>query len=70
MKKHWTLVPGAYQSAVEETGIEPIDQPKIDLVQMEKGKPFIFKAVVEVKPEVTLGEYRGVEVTTGSERDY
>jgi trigger factor len=57
------LVPDAYQSAVEETGIEPIDQPKIDLVQMEKGKPFIFKAVVEVKPEVTLGEYKGVEVT-------
>ncbi|MBS4022972.1 MAG: trigger factor [Dethiobacter sp.] len=56
------MVPGAYQNAVDETGIEPIDQPKIDLVQMEKGKPFIFKAIVEVKPEVTLGEYRGVEV--------
>jgi trigger factor len=57
------LVPDAYDKAVEETSIEPIGRPEIDLVQMEKGKPFIFKAVVEVKPEVTLGEYRGVEVT-------
>lgn len=56
------LVPDAYDKAVEEAGIEPIDRPEIDLVQMEKGKPFIFKAIVEVKPEVKLGEYRGVEV--------
>ncbi|EEG78175.1 trigger factor [Dethiobacter alkaliphilus] len=57
------MVPDAYDNAVEEAGIEPIDRPEIDLVQMEKGKPFIFKATVEVKPEVELGEYRGVEVT-------
>lgn len=57
------LVPDAYDKAVEETKIEPIDRPEIDLVQMEKGKPFIFKALVEVKPEVKLGEYRSVEVT-------
>ncbi len=56
------IVPEAYRGAVEETGIKPIDQPQISLVQMGKGKPFIFKAVVEVKPEVTLGAYRGVEV--------
>jgi trigger factor len=56
------LVQEAYKGAVEETGIEPIEQPQIDLVQMETGKPFIFKAVVEVKPEVILGAYRGVEV--------
>ncbi|MDW7650918.1 MAG: trigger factor [Bacillota bacterium] len=56
------LVPDAYENAVEESGIEPVGRPEIDLVQMEKGKPLIFKAVVEVKPEVTLGEYRGVEV--------
>ncbi|NLM51997.1 MAG: trigger factor [Firmicutes bacterium] len=57
------MVPPAYEQAVKETGIEPIDQPAIDLVQLEKGKPFIFKATVEVKPEVKLGEYRGLEVT-------
>lgn len=57
------LVPDAYDKAVDEAGIEAIDRPEIDLVQMEKGKPLIFKATVEVKPEVTLGEYRGVEVT-------
>ena len=57
------MVPDAYDKAVDEAEIEPIDRPEIDLVQMEKGKPFIFKATVEVKPEVSLGEYRGVEVT-------
>ncbi|MBS4031079.1 MAG: trigger factor [Clostridiales bacterium] len=57
------LVPDAYDKAVKKTGINPIDQPEIDLVQLEKGKPFIFKALVEVKPEATLGEYKGVEVT-------
>ena len=49
------MVPPAYEQAVKETGIEPIAQPAIDLVQLEKGKPFIFKATVEVKPEVKLG---------------
>ncbi|NLM45780.1 MAG: trigger factor [Firmicutes bacterium] len=57
------LLPRAYGDAVEETGIKPIDKPEIDLVQFEKGKPFIFKAVVEVLPEVKLGEYRGIEAT-------
>lgn len=56
------LVPEAYQKAVEEAGIEPIDRPDVDLVQMEKGKPLIFKATVAVLPEIKLGEYRGVEV--------
>lgn len=57
------LVSAAYDKALQEAGIEPVNRPEIDLVQMEKGKPFIFKAVVEVKPEVNLGEYRGLEVT-------
>lgn len=57
------LVPDAYDKAVKETGIEPLDTPQIDLIQMEKGKPVIFKALVEVKPEVKLGEYRGVAAT-------
>ena len=56
------LLPEAYAAAVEETGIEPVDRPEIDVEQMEKGKPFIFTATVTVKPEVKLGEYKGLEV--------
>ncbi|EJY55983.1 trigger factor [Alicyclobacillus hesperidum URH17-3-68] len=56
------LLPQAYQEAVVETGIEPVDQPAVDVVQVETGKPFIFKATVTVKPEVQLGEYKGLEV--------
>ena len=56
------LLPEAYGNAIDETGIEPIDRPDIDIEQMEKGKELIFKATVQVKPEVTLGEYKGLEV--------
>ncbi|MEH7010558.1 trigger factor [Neobacillus niacini] len=56
------LLPEAYGNAIDETGIEPIDRPDIDIEQMEKGKELIFKATVQVKPEVTLGEYKGIEV--------
>lgn len=56
------LLPQAYQEAVEEAGIEPVDRPSVDVVQLEQGKPFIFKATVTVKPEVTLGEYKGIEI--------
>ena len=54
------LLADAYQEAVQETAIEPIDKPEIDIVQMEEGKPFIFDVKVEVLPEVELGEYKGV----------
>ncbi|WP_041303657.1 trigger factor [Kyrpidia tusciae] len=56
------LLPEAYAKAVEEAQIEPVAQPEIDVVQLEKGKPFIFKAKVTVKPEVELGTYKGVTV--------
>ncbi|GKU81472.1 trigger factor [Niallia sp. NCCP-28] len=56
------LLPDAYANAIEETGIEPVDRPEIDVEQIEKGKSLIFKATVVVKPEVTLGEYKGLEV--------
>jgi len=56
------LLPEAYANAIEETGIEPVDRPEIDVEQIEKGKALIFKATVTVKPEVTLGEYKGLEV--------
>ncbi len=57
------LIPDAYREAIDEAGFEPLDQARYDLVQMEKGKPLLFKAEVEVKPEVKLPEYRGVKAT-------
>lgn len=56
------LLPEAYGDAIDEIGIEPVDRPKIDVEQIEKGKELIFKATVTVKPEVQLGEYKGLEV--------
>ena len=56
------LIPDAYAEAADESKLEIASQPKIDVVQLEKGKPFIFTAEVAVKPEVTLGEYNGLEV--------
>lgn len=56
------LLPEAYSEAVSEAGIEPVDQPEVDIEQMEKGKTLIFKANVTVKPEVKLGQYKGLEV--------
>ena len=56
------MLPDAYTAAIEETGIEPVDRPEIDVEQIEKGKSFIFTAKVIVKPEVKLGEYKGIEV--------
>ncbi|MBU8905077.1 trigger factor [Desertibacillus haloalkaliphilus] len=56
------LLPEAYAQAIDEAGIEPVDRPDIDIDQMEKGSNLIFKANVTVKPEVQLGEYKGLEV--------
>lgn len=56
------LIPEAYDNAVKESDLEIVSQPDINVVQIEKGKPFIFTAEVAVKPEVTLGDYKGIEV--------
>ena len=56
------VLPNAYTEAVEETGIFPVDQPKIDIDEIEKGKDLVFVCEVTVKPEVKLGEYKGLEV--------
>ncbi len=56
------ILPDAYANAVEEAEVEPVDRPEIDIEQMEKGKALIFSATVTVKPEVKLGEYKGLEV--------
>lgn len=69
------VVPEAYVEALEQTGVEPIAQPEVELVHVEEGEPVKFKATVKVKPEVELGQYTGLEVTevpvevTGEEVD-
>ncbi|MBO5279504.1 MAG: trigger factor [Lachnospiraceae bacterium] len=57
-----SLIPSAYADAVEESGLDIVSQPEIDVTQIEKGKAFIFTAEAAVKPEVTLGVYKGIEV--------
>ena len=56
------LIPDAYAEAAKESGLDIVSRPEIDVVQIEKGKDFIFTAEVAVKPEVELGQYKGVEV--------
>jgi trigger factor len=58
------ILPDAYVQAIEETGIEPVDRPEVDVEQFGKGQTLKFKAKVIVKPEVTLGEYKGLAVPT------
>ena len=56
------MIPDAYEAAYNESGLDIVSQPSIDVVQIEKGKDFIFTAEVAVKPEVELGQYKGIEV--------
>ena len=56
------IMPDAYEQAAKESGLDIVSRPEIDVVQIEKGKEFIFTAEVAVKPEVTLGQYRDIEV--------
>ncbi|GIO39843.1 trigger factor [Paenibacillus antibioticophila] len=60
------LLPEVYSEAVEQTDIFPVDRPEVDIEQFEKGQAFKFKAKVIVKPEVKLGDYKGVEVPAAS----
>lgn len=57
-----SIIPVAYENAAKESGLEIVSQPDISVTQIEEGKSFIFTAEVAVKPEVTLGEYKGIEV--------
>ena len=50
------LVPEVYDNAIKENNIEAVSRPNIDIIQMEKGKDLIFTAIVQTKPEVTLGK--------------
>ncbi len=56
------IIPEAYANAADESGLEIVSQPEIDVTQIEKGQPFIFTATVAVKPEVTLGQYKDIEI--------
>lgn len=56
------VIPDAYEEAAKDSKLEIVARPDIEVVEIESGKPFVFTATVAVKPEVTLGEYKGVEV--------
>ena len=62
------MIPDAYAKAYDESELDIVSQPKIEVVQMEKRKPFIFTAEVATKPEVTLGDYKGLKVDKVSTR--
>ena len=62
------MISEAYGKAYDECELEIVSQPSIDIVQLEKGKDFIFTAEVAVKPEVKLGEYKGLKVDKTSTR--
>ena len=62
------LIPKAYAAAYDEAELDIVSRPQINVVQIEKGKPFIFTADVATKPEVTLGEYKGLEIEKVSTR--
>lgn len=55
-------LPEAYNDAIDELELHPIEQPDVDIEEVEKGKPVIIKINVTVKPEIELGEYKGIEV--------
>ena len=56
------VVPEVYEEAIKANDLEVVSSPKIDITQMEKGKELVFTAVVQIKPEVKLGKYKGIEI--------
>ena len=56
------IIPDAYAKAADESELEIVARPEISVTQIEKGKPFVFEAEVTLKPEVKLGEYKGIKV--------
>ncbi|WP_024746120.1 trigger factor [Levilactobacillus namurensis] len=64
------VLPDAYEQAIKDTEIEPVDQPQVDVESMDKGKAWVLKAVVTVKPDVKLGEYKNLSVTKQNTRVY
>lgn len=64
------VLPEAYSAAIKETGIEPVAQPEVNIDSLEKGKPWVLKANVTVKPDVELGDYKGMIVEKPNTRVY
>lgn len=60
------LLPEAYMEAVQESGIQPVDRPEVDVQHIAKGEAMKFTAKVTVKPEVQLGDYKGIELPAAS----
>ena len=56
------LIPDAYDNALDECEEDIVSSPKIEVTQIEAGKPFVFTATVALKPEVKLGEYKGIKI--------
>ena len=56
------LAPEVYDEAIKENNVEAVSKPEIDITQMEKGKELVFTAIVQTKPEVKLGKYKGIEI--------
>ncbi len=56
------LLPEVYSAAIDEAGIDPVDTPQVNIESMEKGETWVLTAEVTVKPEVKLGDYKGLEV--------
>lgn len=56
------VLPEAYEAAVKESGVEPVARPEIDVEEIKAGEPVVFTALITTKPEVKLGEYKGIEV--------
>ncbi len=56
------VLPAAYEAALEESGVESVARPEVDVEEIKAGEPVVFTALVTTKPEVTLGEYKGIEV--------
>ncbi len=56
------LLPDAYEEAITELDLEPVDTPDIDIEEIEKGQPVLVKVEVDVKPEFKLGDYKSIEL--------
>ncbi len=56
------VLPAAYDAAIEESGLDVVARPEIDVEEIKKGEPVVFTALVTTKPEVVLGEYKGIEI--------
>jgi trigger factor len=56
------ILPTAYNSALDEAGLDPIDVPRVDVQQFDRGRPMKFTATVSIKPEITLKDYRDIRV--------